>query len=62
MIMTKENSYEWILKVIESSVTSFHFDGCSNLIRLFAKKWEDDALYDDLVFKLHERETLNNYF
>jgi hypothetical protein len=62
ILLTKENSYEWILKTIESSVTPFHFDGCSNLIRLFATKFEDDTMYEDLVFKLHEREKLYNYF
>jgi hypothetical protein len=61
-LLTKENSHEWITKVIESSVTPFHFDGCQNLIRLFTTKWEDDTLYDDLVLKLHEREKLYNYF
>ena len=61
-IPTKEDSYEWIVKVIESSIHPFHFDGCQNLIRLFATKWEDDSLYEDLVFKLHEREKLYNYF
>jgi len=61
-LLTKENRHEWITKVIESSVTPFHFDGCTNLIRLFATKWEDDTLYDDLVFKLNEREKLYNSF
>jgi hypothetical protein len=61
-LQSKENSHEWITKAIESSVTPFHFDGCQNLIRLFATKWEDDSLYEDLVFKLHEREKLYNYF
>ena len=59
---SKENSHEWITKVIESSITPFHFDGCSNLIRLFAYKWEDDVLYNDLKLKLNNREKLHNYF
>ena len=61
-LQNKENSHEWITKAIESSITPFHFDGCSKLINLFATKWEDDVLYDDLVLKLHEREKLYNYF
>ena len=39
-LQSKENSHECITKAIESSVTPFHFDGCQNLIRLFATKWE----------------------
>jgi hypothetical protein len=61
-LQNKENSHEWITKAIESSITPFHFDGCSKLINLFAYKWEDDTLYNDLVLKLHEREKLYNFF
>jgi hypothetical protein len=59
---TKENIYEWILKVINSSVNPFHFESCSKIIELYRNKWEDNTSADELEFILSERIKNSNYF
>jgi hypothetical protein len=58
----KENSYEWILKVINSSVNPFHFDSCYKIIELYRNKWEEHTSADELEFILHEHIAKSNYF
>ena len=59
---TRENIYEWILKVINSSINPFHFESCSKIIELYRNKWEHNTSADELEFILHERITNSNYF
>ena len=58
---TKE-SFDWILKVINSSVNPFHFESCSKIIELYRNKWEDNTSADELQLILSERIKNSNYF
>jgi hypothetical protein len=59
---TRENIYEWILKVINSSINAFHFESCSKIIELYRNKWEQHTSADELELILSERVKNYNYF
>jgi hypothetical protein len=57
-----EKHFEWIMKIISSSTDHFHYEGCDNLIELFAKKYGkecEDELNKLLSALLIKRQPFN---
>lgn len=36
-----EQSYEWVLKIIESCTTEWHFKTCTTVVKLFSDQYYD---------------------
>lgn len=46
--MESKETYEWILKIINTCTNDFHFDAVDNLIELHYKKFGDEQLKTEL--------------
>jgi hypothetical protein len=53
-------SYEWVLKIIQSSTTEWHFKTCATIVQLFSDQYYDlggswtSKLWDALRLRAHE--------
>lgn len=54
-IMEKLEIYDWIIKIIESSNNTFHFEAVDRLIVLFYEKFLDSELRVDLQEKREKK-------
>jgi len=46
--MEKDKSFDWIVRIIETCTTPFHFEAIDNLIALHYQSYKDDKLETDL--------------
>jgi hypothetical protein len=53
--MEKLEIYDWIIKIIESSNNTFHFEAVDRLIVLFYEKFLDSELRVDLQEKREKK-------
>jgi hypothetical protein len=44
----KEKSFDWIVRVLNTCTSTFHFEAIENLIVLFYQKYNDQALRVEL--------------
>lgn len=55
-----KESYEWVLKCIESSTTDWHFKTCAKIINLFSDQYYNlggqltSDLWDEIRTRAHE--------
>lgn len=54
-------SYEWVLKIIQSSTTEWHFKTCGTIVKLFCEQYqynsyakEQNQLWEALRTRAHE--------
>ena len=52
---TKEELVIWVCGVIESCTDDFHFEGAGRIIDLFHERYKDEALRDEIAFKMREK-------
>lgn len=48
-------SYQWIVKAISTSMNDFHIDGCVKLIELFKQKYSDELSFKELHQNLYNK-------
>ena len=58
------NDYEWIVKVIRSSITDFQCESCNNLINNFVMKYDEHSKMGEILREVlcEQRNYLNNLF